>query len=667
MKIVLHELIIKNFKGLKYIHCKFEPDENNVYGYNETGKTTLLDAWFWLLFGKDSQGKEDFEIKPLTPEGKPVQKLENEVAATITVDGDEILIQRLNREIWRKRRNETEPSFVGNETIFRWNNVDLKESEFRVKIASLVDEKILRILTDVKYFNNNPNFKWQDRRRVLVSLAGEISNEEILNAITTPDNTDLVKELKKILSSKTTNLDEHRKSILASKKKANDELKLIPSRIDELTMGKPKDQDFETIELKIAALKGEIKTIDNQLLSKANSLKAKHDQQRDLQAKIFNLQQQLSGIVNTVSADITNERYIRENKLTNLSSRLIILEGDIKRLEADLEDANKKIKEYQGQRELLLKRFETAKNEEFLFNEDEAKCPTCLRPFDKMVVDNKREELQKNFNKNKVKTLVAINSEGSSIKDNLVSYTMLVDSIIKNIKDKQVSIESTMKEINDFKAVPARSVTEELAKTHDYFKLTEEIKELEQQKEAKPIEDENQIIIDRKHDLELQINELVIELTNSDVINRTNKRINELEAQTRSLAQEIANLEKMENLINTFTMAKINTVESRTNSMFNLVAFKLFDYTIEGVPKETCVTTVNGVPYEDVNNAGKINAGIDIINTLSRFYDVYAPIWIDNRESVIKLLPTESQLINLIVSINHPVLTINSQAEVKHL
>lgn len=52
----------------------------------------------------------------------------------------------------------------------------------------------------------------------------------------------------------------------------------------------------------------------------------------------------------------------------------------------------------------------------------------------------------------------------------------------------------------------------------------------------------------------------------------------------------------------------------------------------------------------DLNNAMKINAGLDIINTLTDYYNFKAPIFIDNRESVNEIVDVESQVINLIVS-----------------
>jgi len=91
-------------------------------------------------------------------------------------------------------------------------------------------------------------------------------------------------------------------------------------------------------------------------------------------------------------------------------------------------------------------------------------------------------------------------------------------------------------------------------------------------------------------------------------------------------------------------------LESRINAKFSQVNFKMFNEQINGALVECCDTLIKGVPFQDANNAAKINAGMDIINTLTAHYNITAPIFVDNREAVNNLIDTDSQVINLIVS-----------------
>ncbi|MBO0558966.1 hypothetical protein EXQ37_03785 [Clostridium botulinum] len=140
-------------------------------------------------------------------------------------------------------------------------------------------------------------------------------------------------------------------------------------------------------------------------------------------------------------------------------------------------------------------------------------------------------------------------------------------------------------------------------------------------------------------------------LATEEINNKNKNRIAELEDLEKELSSKIAKLEGQEILAEEFIRTKVELLEEKVNSKFKYVKFKMFKDQINGGLEECCEPLVGGVPFtSNLNTAAKINAGIDIINTLSRFYGVRAPIFIDNRESVNKLIETDSQIINLFVS-----------------
>ena len=137
------------------------------------------------------------------------------------------------------------------------------------------------------------------------------------------------------------------------------------------------------------------------------------------------------------------------------------------------------------------------------------------------------------------------------------------------------------------------------------------------------------------------------------------KRILELKDEEKTLSQQIANVEKEQFVIENFVKAKVDALENVVNSKFKFVKFKMFEEQINGGLRETCEATVNGVPYSDVNTASKINAGLDIINVLSEHYQITAPIFIDNAESVHTLIEMQTQVLRLIVNENFKSLEVN--------
>lgn len=146
MNILIKTISIINFKGVKNFKIDFA-EVTNIFGANATGKTTIFDAFLWLLFGKDSNDRKDFNIKPLDQHGQKTDKLENEVSAIIVVDGEEISIRHIHREKWTKKRGEAIAEFTGNEHLYYWNEVPLQAGEFQAKVNGLLDEKVFKLIT----------------------------------------------------------------------------------------------------------------------------------------------------------------------------------------------------------------------------------------------------------------------------------------------------------------------------------------------------------------------------------------------------------------------------------------------------------------------------------------------------------------------------------------
>ena len=139
MQINLKQLSIKNFKGIQSLTIPLN-QVTNIYGDNATGKTTIFDAFLWLFFSKNSEGVNQFEIKRLDLNNNFIKNVESEVSALIDVDGQDIEVKKVLRQKWVKRRGELEAEYNGDENVFFWNDVPLKETDFKVKVKGIIDE-----------------------------------------------------------------------------------------------------------------------------------------------------------------------------------------------------------------------------------------------------------------------------------------------------------------------------------------------------------------------------------------------------------------------------------------------------------------------------------------------------------------------------------------------
>ena len=150
--------------------------------------------------------------------------------------------------------------------------------------------------------------------------------------------------------------------------------------------------------------------------------------------------------------------------------------------------------------------------------------------------------------------------------------------------------------------------------------------------------------------LQAEVEALNGELAKEAMLTFAQRRSDELREEARKAATVLDEVDRMLFLCEEFARHKVRYVEDAINSRFQLIRWKLYDQQVNGGLTDCCEATVNGVPYAALNNGGRINAGLDVIDALSSYYGVGVPLFIDNAESVTRLLPMDGQVIRLVVS-----------------
>lgn len=655
--IKIKSLTLLNFKGIRKLHISDFGIETNIFGANASGKTTIFDSFTWLLFGKDSTDRQAFEVKTLDNNNNVIPQLEHSVTALLDVNGEEIEVQRTLREKWVKQRGALESTFQGNEQAFFWNGVPMQAGEFSKKVSGLMDEKIFKLITNPLAFNS---MKWQDQRQVLMDIAGGVTDEEIAKG--NPDFADLLNKL----SNKS--LDEYKKQVAAMVKKAKDELKMLPTRIDEVERGKPETLDFGKIKTELQYSEKELEVVDDQITDRLNAQQAINDKKAEAQRKIYELKSEISSVEH--NAKMEAEKQVREagSKSTQLLDQINGIASEIYTAEKGVETLESSVRSKQTEVDGLTKKIEGIRDEwqkrnaeTFNMPEGETACPTCKREFDADKIEQLKDDAEKTFRNNKQNDLSSITAKGKSNTEVLENTKKEISALeeritngkahIEKLKASKSQLETELendKSLEGIKSVE-ELVAEILGKDETIFFKTTEIERLQ-----KEIDSQEGVNVDdlksKKQEINARISELKTQLQAEEQIKKANERIAELMKMESELAQQIADVEREQFTIENFIKAKIDRLESIINAKFAMVNFKLFETQINGGEVETCKALVDGVPFSDANNAAKINAGIDIINTLCEHYQVSAPIFVDNRESVSRLIDSKSQIINLIVS-----------------
>lgn len=640
-KIRLLELTLENFKGVKSFGLQTNGSDVRIFGDNATGKTTLFDSFVWLLFDKDSQNKKDFSIKTLDAAGKTISGLEHTVEGKFDVDGKIITLKKVYYEKWTKKRGSATAEFTGHTTDYFIDGVPSKKKEYEQLISELIDEDIFKLLTNPAYFNEQ--LKWQDRRKVLLEVAGDVTDEEVIKS-----NKDLA-QLLDVLNGRS--IEDHRKVIAAKKKEINNQLEKIPVRIDEINHNLPDltGLDKEQLKADIAKINAEIDAKQDLISNIRNGTEITEKKKR-----ISEIDLELMQIKQQHEAGTKDELYRLKAKIQEEESNISILESKIRNLDTEIKFNTEDINRIEEQLQEWREEWQRVNQQQFEHDEN-CNCPTCGQALPEEQIMEAREKALKQFNLEKSKKLEDITAngkKGAAQKQKLIEENEKLanqkDEISKEIEKKQAVVADLNEKLKVLEStiVDITENTQYVAKLLEKQQLQNEITELQLKADESIQAIQTEIL-----ELKQKRDQLNADLGKFAVLKQSEQRIQELEEQERELAAEYEQLEHQLYLTEEFIRTKVDLLEDKINSKFKFARFKLFETQINGGLQEVCETLYDGVPYNSgLNNAAKINVGLDIINTLSEYYGFSAPIFVDNAEAVTRLIDTNSQLICLVVS-----------------
>ena len=634
MNIKINKLLLQNFKGIKSLEINANGQNLKIYGDNATGKTTVFDAFTWLLFGKDSLGRSDFGIKTQDENGNAIHNLEHSVECELAIDNSILTLRKVYAEKWTKKRGSADTEFSGHETKYFINEVPSTKKEYEQKIAGFIDESLFKTITNPLYFNEH--LKWQDRRAILLSLCdGKMSDEDILAR--SPEFSPLLDELKG------RTVQEYSKIIKSKQTAINDELKAIPQRIAEANLAIPDTVDVDEkekafVEQRIAELADEIVAIqhgcgiaDAELRELKEKRKQIVDKKCDVSAldeKLFRHKHQLMD-VNIEISDC--ERNIRDF--------FNCYESAVKRASLLREEWNK----------VNDKRYSESEN-----------CPTCGQPLPKEQI----EQAKANFNTARATKLEEITKQGKKEKAFADDWEKKRDeqsSRLEALRATKRDVEDAIILVEDLIAKEAKSFADKVRAELDDIDSRIAEAEKKAQDSSKDIQSKIDPIQEQIAVEKAKLAEFDKAVASIELVKRQKERIAELEADEKRLAVEYSELDRVAYLIEKFTKFKVDLLSEEINSHFQYAKFKLFDEQINGGIAECCEVTYKGVEYSDLNNASRINVGLDIINTLCKVNGKTAPVIIDNAESVTNILPTTSQMVCLIVSADDDALRVEKE------
>lgn len=637
----LLKLRLCNFQGIRDLFIDTHGNNLSIFGDNATGKTTICSAFMWLLFDKNLEGKKDFHIKTLDSTGNVISGLDHEVEGAFEINGKTLTLRKVYAEQWTKKRGSATSTFTGHTTDYFIDGVPVKKNEYTTKIDSIAKEDIFKLLTSPTFFNEQ--LHWQKRREILLEVCGDISDEDVIAS----DKS--LSKLPDILQGR--KLEDHKKVIAARRSEINKELEKIPVRIDESMRSLPDITGINADELteKIAFLKTRAQE-KNREIARIQS----GGQVAELTKSLREVEGRLLDIRNRHRSEVDDKVMDKKTVLIALKGKADTLQQVIRSKEFTITQNNNLICDTETKSEELRKEWHFINDRQFEHNQ-ECNCPVCGQQLPEEKLSEARERALAQFNCNKAQLLEDVTVKGKQRKaeiQRLQSENMNMEKEVTDLQAQLDTVQQTVAGLQteiDTMTQAATSVTD----NPTYIQAVKEKESIEGQIKALEGSTAGLITTVRAEvtSLEAEISTLESKLKDVDHYNNGQVRIEELMAQEKVLAAEFEKLEGELYLTEQFIRSKVALLEEKINSRFRYARFKLFDVQVNGGVVETCETLFDGVPYSGgLNNAARINVGLDIINTLSEHYGFTAPIFVDNAEAVVETIPMRGQMIKLIVS-----------------
>jgi len=641
MKIKILELEFSNFKKYRQKKFVFDENETNVFGENRSGKTSILDGFLYLLFGVDSHDRTDFDIKTRDENGATLPKIETNISAKIKVDDRIISLGRTRKEVWSTIRGSNEIYLKSHETTYSWNGIDgMSKTHFEKNRNEIIDKELFKLLTSTTYF---VDLDAKVQRKMLISLIDNISDSDVLTLI------EKKTEYLVNVINEGSNIESAKKSLQGKIKRIKDELKGIPIRIDQAEKSKPESQDWSQLEESIVGYNKRIKIVEGKIIDKSRILSEFNESRLDEQKKLYVHELELENLKQELSKDKLERRHELEKKKNKITSENISLTSEIERLQSKLLHLEAELKDVVEAKTKLLEDYHTARKDEYKFDDTKGICQSCAREFDdieKIKIDSRIL-----FDKEKDKKLLEIKINGQSLASDINNIGSSIEEVKKDISSKKSLLDESSIEL----AECIRQITENeginpLDSTKWKDSNSEYQNKLKEFEDIKPPAYNVSLLENEKLELNQNIDSVKSLLSTKKTIDNINEQIKELGEKEKSMVQEQLKLEVDLSSLDEFSNIKTKHLQDEVNNKFSFVKFEMFKHHLNGNVDEVCNPTFNGVSFGSLNSEAKTNIGLDIIKTFSEHNNIYAPIFIDNREGVTDIIQMKTQIVNLLVS-----------------
>lgn len=616
-ELTLKKLTIENWRAQSKV-IEFG-NITEIAGRNKEGKSTVMNAFLWLMTGYDEYDRSNYQLFDNTVEQTYENAVPASVEAVLEVNGNEYTFKKTAKQGWIRPRGKSEYERKGTDDYsFFTDGIEVSATQYKTMIDGLlapVDK--LKIMLNIRYFLM---LDWKDMRKQLESMVGEI------------ESSDFSGDYGVILQDLIKHTPDELKSLYKSKiKPIKSSIDSIPITIETMQNNLPDLKEVEEARKAIDGAKQQIADIDEKIVGAGDFVKPYIDKRNAELAEISKLQEEYNKAQSVYLSNFNDEVEKIQKEIRDVDSYNADVDKANKKAESDKDNAKKELENMTDLLSGLQKRHEelTEQNKECkarVFTGE--KCAYCGQE----LPEDKLEEARKRFNEQKEKDHAYIVAQGKKNKEYLERALKGIENLkaeiekpldIKPYKDK-VYLEDKLDDLRKV-FVPYNKTTEGAAKIAVIEEKRANLTVIPQQ--------DNSALLNMKRGLLDEIESNSKKLGLKDEYDKQVEKIKALQEELKDNSIELAKLEGKLAKVKEYEEEKAKIISDRVNGKFEYVQIEMSETNKSGDIVPACVVKDNkGVNALVTNNASRVLCGIDIAIAFQNFYGLSLPLFIDNYE-----------------------------------
>lgn len=619
-------------------------DNTEIRGYNKSGKSSVYNAFLWLLTGCDDMDRSNYNLFDNTIEQTHDTSKVASVEGVFEVDGVEYTLKKTAEIGWTRKKGRDEWERKGSDNYkFYIDHIERNAGDYKKTIEDLfapIDK--LKIMLNLQYFLR---LDWKEMRKHLQDMVGEISMDDfkgdysdILNDLRKYSTEEVKASYKSRIKPLKENVGQH-----GDDGKLGIEIKTLQSNLPDL-------KEVEEARKAIDEAKQNIADIDEKIVGAGDFAKPYIDKRNAELAEISKLQEEYRKSESVYKDNFIDELAKIEKEIREVDLYNADIEKANRKTESDKENAKKELEKMTDLLSGLQKRHEelTEQNNECkarVFTGE--KCAYCGQE----LPEDKLEEARKRFNEQKEKDHEYIVSQGKSNKEYLERTLKCIDNLKAEIAKPLEILDKKSKEELEDKLDDLRKAYVPYNKTTEGKAKLSVIEEKQANLTIIPQQD-NAALLNMKKSLMQDIETLSKKLGLKDEYDKQMEVIKRKQKELKDSAVELAKLEGMLSKVNAYEREKAAIISDRVNGKFDYIQVVMTEVNKSGEPVDTCkILDADGVSAYSTNFASQVRCGIDISTAFCKFYGIKTPLFIDFAESICEdnYPDTDRQTIKLIV------------------